>query len=329
MKEKKVSIIIPLYNNEKYIEKCIKSVLNQEYKNIEIIVINDGSTDSSEQIVKNIKSEKIKLLNQKNSGPSSARNNGIKNATGDWIIFLDSDDSLSKNTISTLIKNAKNNDLVIAGWNGIYPKHVKYYGPSKNIQLNKKEIEQLGDYLLSCGAKKDCEKIEIGSIEGPVAKLYSAKIIKENKIMFPENLSYAEDVCFNYNYLQYCKNIITLNEVVYLASRHSDSLSNRQKNLMSLHEKFEKEINSRNPEGWEIKNNVIYRYFYWSLEDLRKSSVQGFKAFKKEYNKFKLIDFSKLNNKYLTEMKKIELKVLNCNILISYILFKLINILKN
>ena len=127
MSENKVSIIIPVFNSEKYIENCIKSILGQDYKNVEIIIINDGSTDNSVKIIKQINSDKIKLINQKNNGPSSARNNGIKNASGEWIMFLDSDDMLADNAISNLIEKSINTDHVISGWKAFFKNYTKYF----------------------------------------------------------------------------------------------------------------------------------------------------------------------------------------------------------
>ncbi|MGL6105767.1 glycosyltransferase family 2 protein [Romboutsia sp.] len=94
MNNKKISVIVPVYNVEKYLERCLNSLLNQTYKNLEIILINDGSTDSSEEIRKKYskQDEKIKFISQENKGIAETRNVGIKNSTGEYIAFLDSDD---------------------------------------------------------------------------------------------------------------------------------------------------------------------------------------------------------------------------------------------
>lgn len=87
-----ISVIIPLYNKEQIIEKCIQSVLSQDYKDFEVVIVNDGSTDRSAEIVKGIEDSRIRLIEQKNGGPSKARNTGVKNAKGEWVVFLDADD---------------------------------------------------------------------------------------------------------------------------------------------------------------------------------------------------------------------------------------------
>lgn len=104
------SIIIPVYNKEKGIKASIRSILNQPFDDYEVIVVDDGSTDHSIDIIRSIKDERIRLFQQPNSGPSSARNNGIKEATGEWILFLDADDELvegSLNNFTSLIDKYK------------------------------------------------------------------------------------------------------------------------------------------------------------------------------------------------------------------------------
>ena len=106
----KFSIIIPVYNVEKYIGKCLDSIMNQTYKDYEVIIVNDGTKDHSMEIVKDYD---VKVINQKNQGLSAARNRGVKEATGDYILFIDSDDYIEKDLLKELNKSLKNNpDLV-------------------------------------------------------------------------------------------------------------------------------------------------------------------------------------------------------------------------
>lgn len=105
--QKKVSVIVPIYNTEKYLGKCINSIISQDYKNLEIILVNDGSTDSSLEICNKLKKQdsRIIVIDKENSGQSGARNEGLKKATGYYISFIDSDDWIDKKMISTLVKN--------------------------------------------------------------------------------------------------------------------------------------------------------------------------------------------------------------------------------
>ena len=110
-----VSVVIPVYNAEKYISDTLKSVLNQSYKEIEIIVVNDGSTDQTESIVKqNFNDPRIKLINQSNAGCSAAKNTGLKHATGEWIQYLDADDLLSPDKLEAQIRVLEGNPWHIA-----------------------------------------------------------------------------------------------------------------------------------------------------------------------------------------------------------------------
>ena len=114
-----VSIIVPAYNAERTINRCIDSILKQSYGNLEIIIINDGSKDSTEEkCMKYIKNKKIKYIRIKNSGVSNARNIGIENSTGTYIMFVDSDDYIEKNMVERLYDNINENvDLVICSKN--------------------------------------------------------------------------------------------------------------------------------------------------------------------------------------------------------------------
>lgn len=115
----KVSVIIPVYNSEKYVEKCIRSVMEQSYKDLEIIVINDGSTDSSIDILQKLSEEdgRIRLINQENAGVAAARNEGLKLATGEYLVFVDGDDYIGQEYIQNLYCCAqrKHADIVICG----------------------------------------------------------------------------------------------------------------------------------------------------------------------------------------------------------------------
>ena len=206
-----ISIIIPVYNTEKYISKCIDSLLQQTFQNFEIICIDDGSTDNSVDIIKNYQNQdtRIKLFQQENSGPGSARNLGIKNSTGECICLLDSDDFLTHNALEVLYNTQKNNnaDIVVAKLR-LFDNKTK-----KTIKIrgwqNKKILENVPYNV------KDLYK-NLFQIVSPVgtAKLFNAKILKENNIFF-SNYKMAEDALFIYTYLLFCKTICFLNNDIY------------------------------------------------------------------------------------------------------------------
>lgn len=151
----KVSIIIPCYNAEKYIKDCIFSALNQVYTNIEVIIVNDGSTDNSLYEINQIQDKRIKVINQSNSGASIARNNGLKHATGDYIQFLDADDILDSykifNQMQLLAQSNYSDDILVFGrW--LILKEKDIIQPSLNNQkiwhTYQNPIEILQDMVL-------------------------------------------------------------------------------------------------------------------------------------------------------------------------------------
>lgn len=111
-----ISIITPVYNSSKYLEQTLKSVLIQSYSNFEYIIIDDGSTDKSIDIIKSYEDPRIKLFSQRNCGVSNARNFALTKVTGEYIIYLDSDDTLIPNALEILISNINDNDIIFGGW---------------------------------------------------------------------------------------------------------------------------------------------------------------------------------------------------------------------
>ena len=212
----KVSVIVPVYNVEPYLEKCIFSLMNQTYSNIEILLIDDGSTDKSGKICDEWckRDNRIKVYHNKNNGVSNARNCGIRNSCGDYITFVDSDDWVDRCYIQKLIEVTvvKYYDLVICR----YFTEDFVRGKIKEHRLSE---ELKGEFL------EDYYNI-LNFIGGPVFKLYKSEIIKKNKIFFPEDMSYSEDRVFNHKYYHYVKEYMFVDEpLYYYASRNNNSLS--------------------------------------------------------------------------------------------------------
>jgi len=191
-----VSIIIPVYNTAKYLSNCLNSIINQSYCNLEIIIIDDGSTDDSYKIAKKYasKDSRIKLVHQKNSGQSTARNHGIKLATGKYISFIDSDDLITKDFIEKLLKPFGAKDTILSVC-GIHYKRLRQASASDVYTApirNRHKSESRKAYILYLLAID-------GRMYSSVNKLYKANIIKS--LSFDKNLNFAEDTKFVLDYL--------------------------------------------------------------------------------------------------------------------------------
>lgn len=188
MGKEKVSVIVPVYNREKTIEGCINSILSNDYSNLEIIIIDDGSTDNSVQICDNFQINNINILtfHQRNQGVSAARNQGLKLSTGKWVCFVDSDDMVSSSYVSDMVKDIVDSDMVFSA-NGI---KIDGYQSLRG----KDAIE----YIISRNLFQG----------GVYEKLYKMSIIKENSISFKEGLQIGEDTLFLLKYLFYSDRIV-------------------------------------------------------------------------------------------------------------------------
>lgn len=202
-----VSVIIPAYNVEKYISKGIESVINQTYKNLEIIIVDDGSTDNTYNIVKKIanRDRRIKVFQKINGGVSSARNLGLRVANSKYVIFLDSDDWLEEDAIEYLmdliIQYGDDNFVCCDRYWISYNKKsrgLKRTKPFMNTGIEKKSAE---DALLSTGTGKY-------NLQSACYKLFDLDKIKKNDIYFNESIYYGEDGLFVFEYLKQSKGFI-------------------------------------------------------------------------------------------------------------------------
>lgn len=208
--EEVVSVIVPIYNAEKYLNRCIESIINQIYTKIEIILVNDGSTDKTKDICNTYKllDNRIKVINQKNMGVSKARNRGIIESTGKYILFLDSDDWLERNAVQILHDSIieGNYDLVIAG---IILDFTDQSKDSINISLKNKTYNTSREYLEDFPKYRQC-----GIFGYSVNKIYKSEIIKKNNIFFDE-YTFAEDLFYMFNILRYFDRIKIINNLLY------------------------------------------------------------------------------------------------------------------
>ena len=234
----KVSIIIPVYNTENYIEKCLISIINQTYKNIEIVIIDDGSTDNSSIICKNFakKDKRVIYKKIKNGGVSNARNTGISISTGDYIVFVDSDDYIGNKYIGNLISTAvKNNcQIVVCGITEVDKdkfNEISIYKNSNDYLCDITYPKKITDYLNTFEFNSSC------------CQLFSKKLIDDNNIRFNSNIKYGEDMLFSLESYVNSKKTMYIKQYDYFYMRNDNSAMG-QKNINSIYKFYDDNYNS-------------------------------------------------------------------------------------
>lgn len=256
----KVSLIVPIYNTAKYLPACLDSILAQTYKNLEIILIDDGSTDNSGKIADDYakKDSRVKVIHQKNSGQSAARNRGLKLATGDFLGFIDSDDEIEPTFVENLLAPFdEKTSLTVCG---IHYKRLKQ-NSAADVYLNslprREKSETKSAYILKLLALD-------GRLYSSVNKLYRAKIAK--KCSFDETLNFAEDTKFVLDYLKLAPGEINfVRKPLYIYNFGTDSSTIKKtaldwKNWQTSYE---------NLESWLGKTPNLQEKFWLHLVHLR------------------------------------------------------------
>lgn len=218
-----ISVIIPIYNGEKQLSRCLESIINQTYMNLEVILVNDGSTDKTLEICHEYKKNdnRIIIIDKKNEGVSVARNSGLKKAKGKYIYFSDADDYLELNALEIYHKEIQGVELVISDYYliDIYDVCKKNNSFYKNMMIDSnKELDNLKISLLCNEFKHENKNNNDYNGTGmgfTWNKLFIKEIIDKNDIKFPEKVILSEDVCFMYKYLESIKKVKLINVALY------------------------------------------------------------------------------------------------------------------
>lgn len=212
-----ISIIVPVFNGEKYLERLFQSLLDNDIQSFEVIVVNDGSSDRSQDIIlnKSKQDNRVKYYYKENGGVSSTRNEGIKRATGRFIMFCDCDDAFSNNLINNL-NNIVDNNIELIEFNRceILGTSNKYMIESNMTEIISSRVYQ--ESFFSC-TRNSCFSV--------VNKIYLSRIIREHGIRFDEKLDVSEDLIFNIEYLQYVNTVKMVPYVSYLRFHNEGSLT--------------------------------------------------------------------------------------------------------
>ena len=228
----KVSVIVPVYNTEKYLSRCIDSILAQTYTDFELILVNDGSTDNSGKICDEYaqKDKRIVVIHKENGGVSSARNKGIEKAKGEWIAFVDSDDYISETYLSDFPKNDEN-DMEICGivsFNG-----QSFISNQQGVKYSDKNLSLFYEDLFSYRANTS-----------PWAKIIKKEILKKNHICFDTNMRLAEDTLFILNLLNFINTIQIIPNTNYYYNSPDNCIKKYNISIEQIKYNLERLINS-------------------------------------------------------------------------------------
>lgn len=325
MKNELISIVVPVYNVEKYLEKCVKSILNQTYKNLEIILVDDGSTDNSGNMCDELAKldDRIKVYHKENGGLSDARNYGVERATGAYIGFVDSDDYIEKEMYEKLYEAIKKENADVAECNLkiVYPHGTELFTQEKYYKVCNKE-EYLEEYL-------KIEKI-FGSVW---TKLLRRDIA--SKLLFPKGKLY-EDTYYSNDLINIAEKYVIMDKPYYNYLMRNDSITNSKfkpkiLDLIDIVNIIHKKVYRDYPNLKEAADcRQMYAYFSvlnsMLMEDNFKENkyyTQIERYFGKNYMKL-------LKNKYITRNRKLSILLIKINInLYKKVLLKYKNSLAN
>lgn len=220
--KEKISIVIPVYNTEKYLERCVESVMHQTYHNLEVILVNDGSTDGSLEICRKLRNKypDIILINKKNGGLGSARNAGIQASHGDYVAFLDSDDWVTCDCYEYMLKIALQYRADLSDVRVYQVKAEQDAVPVFNEKIQCYRGNNILRHYLFRGMNE-----QNGAPFSACRKLYNRSLFQGETACFSEE-TVNEDICFNYLILRKCKKIVVSNQIKYLYFQGMASITN-------------------------------------------------------------------------------------------------------
>lgn len=260
----RISVIIPVYKVEEYLNRCVDSVLSQDFQDFELILVDDGSPDNSGKICDEYAKidSRVKVIHKENGGVSSARNAGIDASIGEYITFVDSDDSIKQGFLKNAIDNMKGVDLYVSGI------EMLTYLQGEVVKKDEYTIEQSG-YL---DIKELYERVNKTypqiCICGPYCKIFKSQIIKENNIRFDTTLSLGEDTLFNLAYNRKIKRIYFDKSIFYTYYRENNEslFSKYRENIYEIHQVvYNQWRNVINEIGVCEKAKLDYECLYLSL----------------------------------------------------------------
>lgn len=269
MEQELVSIVVPVYNVEKYLDECMESLVAQTYSKIEILLIDDGSTDNSGDKCDRwaAADPRIMAFHKQNEGLGFTRNYGVERAKGRFVVFMDSDDYIKRNMIEKMMEEQKkhNADTVIMGWNRVENGKV-VYSQSYDYEICQGENNKYKLLPRLVGSAPGCRD---GLFQTVCAKLYSAEIIRKYGLKFVSEREYqSEDMVFQLDYFRYCKNTVISSEVPYFYRKNMESLTKQYRRLKFEGSKKMYDFIEDRLISCEIQENEKLRLGKWFLIEI-------------------------------------------------------------
>lgn len=283
-----ISVIIPAYNIEDYIGACLDSLIQQTYKNIEIIVVNDGSSDNTGKVINEyaFEYENMKVIHKKNNGVSAARNSGIDIANGEYIGFIDGDDTIDKDMFEILIDNAIKYDADIShcGYRMVFPSRVDYYH-NTGVLINQDNKSGLRDLLVG-------DKVEPGLWN----KIYRKGLFENIRIN--EDIKINEDLLVNYYLFKKSSKSIFYDKCLYNYTLRKNSASTSKINRNKIMDpiKVAKEILNDLEKDSDLYNLAYERYIMSLIGICRNMQIRNSKEFKNHFDEAKVTLRNEYNN---------------------------------
>lgn len=289
-KTKLVSVIMPVYNASEYLDRSIKSLINQTYSNLEIILVNDHSNDNSKDICEEYaqKDSRIDVLDTIGNGVSATRNTGIAKAKGTYLCFLDSDDKYEENFVEEMVGNIEktNVGLVVCGYKKIYNDDIE--NVSDNI-----DSTMIIDYLNAYSKQHGFEHLA----NYPWNKLYVTEIIKNNNVLFDEKISVSEDAVFNMEYIKYIHNVSVISNTLIKHYIREDSLVSKRIDketqkytILKIYNEYKDNYKQRNI--FEDNKGVLGQYLIYCF--LRLCNIFDFNELKKVVKEIQGVNYREI-----------------------------------
>lgn len=290
-----VSVIVPVYNVEKYLEECLNSIVTQNYAHLEIILVDDGSTDSSSHICDKFakKDNRIEVIHKKNGGLSDARNIGLKRAKGEYILFVDSDDVISNNMILELYNSIiqENADISVCSFD-----HFKNTLPNRNQKNDHIYVSESGPQSVASIYDNTLKNASFVAWN----KLYKRKLFTKYKILYPYG-KINEDTFVTYKVLYYAKKVVFINQNLYHYRDRKGSITNQPfslKNFDAFEAKKECILFFIEHDNLNLVQKAVNDYISYAMYTYIKLLSSPYRGDNKKYREIVLCYYKSVFKKY-------------------------------